>query len=94
MNAFMNKLFPANTRYSGIAFGYGVGMATLGGTLAVVAALLIEITGNTMAPAFYLMALGCLGLLITQVGKRIAYGKSNIAKSFDGTALPKTKEAV
>lgn len=71
LNAFMNRLFPANSRYSGIAFGYGVGMATLGGTTPIIMTWLIDKTGLSMAPAFYLMSLGALGLLIIFVGSKI-----------------------
>lgn len=64
MNQFMNQLFTPAMRYSGIAFGYGVGMATLGGTVPLVATYLISITENTLAPAYYLMSISLLGLLV------------------------------
>lgn len=64
MNQFMNQLFNPSMRYSGIAFGYGIGMATLGGTVPLVATYLISITGNLLAPAYYLMGVSMLGLII------------------------------
>lgn len=64
MNQFMNQLFPAATRYSGIAFGYGVGMAAIGGTFPLVATYLIALTNNTLAPAYYLIMISFMGLMI------------------------------
>ena len=62
-NAFMNRLFPASTRYSGIAFGYCSGMAVMGGTMPAISTYLIAITGDIMAPAYYLMVCGFIGFL-------------------------------
>src|SRR5262249_7629302 len=55
MAATMVELFPTRTRYTGMAIAYNVGQALLGGTAPYIATVLIEITGNTLAPAFYLM---------------------------------------
>ena len=62
-NAFMNGLFPTSTRYSGIAFGYCLGMAMMGGTMPVISTYLIAITHNVMAPAYYLIFCGFIGFL-------------------------------
>lgn len=62
-NAFMNRLFPASTRYSGIAFGYCLGMAMMGGTMPLISTYLIEITHTMMAPAYYLMICSFMGFL-------------------------------
>jgi MHS family proline/betaine transporter-like MFS transporter len=56
MAATMVELFPTRTRYTGIAIGYNVGQALLGGTAALVATALIQFTGNNLAPAWYLTA--------------------------------------
>jgi len=37
MNAFMAKLFPLSSRFSGLAFGYTTGMAIFGGTMTMLA---------------------------------------------------------
>jgi MHS family proline/betaine transporter-like MFS transporter len=50
------ELFPTQTRYSGIAFAYNGSQAVLGGTTPFVATYLIQLTGQPLAPAFYLLA--------------------------------------
>jgi MHS family proline/betaine transporter-like MFS transporter len=49
------EMFPTRTRYSGIAIGYNLAQAILGGTTPLIATWLIRATGNDRAPAFYLM---------------------------------------
>ncbi|MGO9471359.1 MAG: MFS transporter [Isosphaeraceae bacterium] len=56
MGATMVELFPTRTRYSGVAIGYNLGQALLGGTAPLVGTALIELTGNDLAPTFYLIA--------------------------------------
>ena len=56
MAATMVELFPTRTRYTGVAIGYNVGQALLGGTAPLVATGLIELTGNNLLPAYYLIA--------------------------------------
>jgi MHS family proline/betaine transporter-like MFS transporter len=55
MAATMVELFPTRTRYTGIAIGYNVGQALLGGTAPWIAAALIQLSGNVVATAFYLI---------------------------------------
>ncbi len=50
------ELFPTRTRYSGLALSYNLAVAICGGTTPLVATWLVNVTGSTMAPAFYLMA--------------------------------------
>jgi MHS family proline/betaine transporter-like MFS transporter len=57
MAATMVELFPTRTRYTGIAIGYNVGQAVLGGTAPFVGTALIHLSGNDLAPTFYLI--GC-----------------------------------
>jgi MHS family proline/betaine transporter-like MFS transporter len=63
MAATMVELFPTRTRYSGVAIGYNIGQAILGGTAPLVATGLIELTGNDLLPAFYLI--GCAAVAAT-----------------------------
>ncbi len=51
MAATMVELFPTRTRYTGMAIGYNIGQAILGGTAPFVATALIELTGNDLLPA-------------------------------------------
>jgi MHS family proline/betaine transporter-like MFS transporter len=50
------ELFPTRTRYSGLALSYNVAVAICGGTTPLVATWLVNVTGSTLTPAFYLMA--------------------------------------
>jgi MHS family proline/betaine transporter-like MFS transporter len=50
------ELFPTRTRYSGLALSYNLAVAVCGGTTPLVATWLVNATGSTLAPAFYLMA--------------------------------------
>jgi MHS family proline/betaine transporter-like MFS transporter len=60
----ISELFPTDTRYTGVAIGYNLGMAIFGGTLPLVATLLIKITGDDLAPAFYLIGASLLILVV------------------------------
>ncbi len=62
-NAFLQKLFPTKVRYTGIALGYAVGIALLGGTQPLICTSLIEITQNPFIPVFYIMFAACIGSL-------------------------------
>lgn len=91
MNQFMNQLFVPSIRYSGIAFGYGIGMATLGGTVPLVATYLIGATQNTMAPAYYLMGIGVIGLLIIALSKHAEHALERASeKKFQGQTNART----
>jgi MHS family proline/betaine transporter-like MFS transporter len=56
MAATMIELFPTRTRYTGVAIGYNMAQALLGGTAPLVATALIHVSGNEVAPAWYLIA--------------------------------------
>jgi MHS family proline/betaine transporter-like MFS transporter len=70
MAATMVELFPTRTRYSGVAIGYNAGQAILGGTAPLIATGLIELSGNKLLPAFYLILCsvmaGIASLFITE----------------------------
>ncbi len=55
MAATLVELFPTRTRYTGMAIGYNVGLAVMGGTAPMIGTWLIERTGNVLSPAYYLM---------------------------------------
>ncbi|MBX5334248.1 MFS transporter [Rhodococcus fascians] len=57
------ELFPTRVRYSGAAFGYNVAYALFGGTAPYVAAALVAASGLKLAPAFYLVGIGLIGLI-------------------------------
>lgn len=57
------EMFPTAIRASGVSLGYNVGQALFGGTLPMVALLLIELTGNKYAPAWYVFLWGLFVLI-------------------------------
>ncbi|MFJ6131593.1 MFS transporter [Janibacter terrae] len=59
----MLELFPTAMRFTGHAIAYSLGYAIFGGTTPLIAASLVESTGSSMAPAFYVMAIAALGIL-------------------------------
>lgn len=48
------EMFPTAVRASGTSIGYNIGQALFGGTAPLIALLLIEVTGNHYAPAWYI----------------------------------------
>lgn len=62
MTAYLAKLFPLNIRYSGLAFGYNIGIALFGGSTPLICSLLIRWTGSSMMPAFYIILMAVVGI--------------------------------
>lgn len=60
---FLSEIFPTSVRYSGFAFSFNVANALFGGTAPFVATWLIEVTGNKLAPAWYLVAAAAVALI-------------------------------
>ena len=58
------ELFPARTRYSGVAVGYNLGAAVFGGTAPLLATALIKVTGYDQAPGLLLAAASLLVLIV------------------------------
>ncbi|MBA3814664.1 MAG: MFS transporter [Alphaproteobacteria bacterium] len=73
LGAFLaTKIFPTSYRYSGIALGISCGEAVFGGTAPLIATALVALTGAFIAPGFYLMFCGLIGLLSLHYYKPIA----------------------
>jgi MHS family proline/betaine transporter-like MFS transporter len=60
--ALMSDLFPTRTRTTGMAVGYNVGTTIFGGFTPLAVASLIAVTGNNLAPGFYLMLAAIISL--------------------------------
>jgi MHS family proline/betaine transporter-like MFS transporter len=60
--ALMAETFPVETRATGMAISYNIGVTVFGGFAPLIVATLIQATGSKLAPAFYLMALGTISL--------------------------------
>lgn len=64
MSAAMAELFPTNIRYGSMAIAYNLSVALFGGITPWFSQSLIEWTGNTFAPAFYVMGAALVTFLV------------------------------
>ncbi|KKW50181.1 MFS transporter [Pantoea ananatis] len=60
--ALLSEVFPTRARYTASAITYNLAYTLFGGTAPLVATWLIDYTGNTLSPAFYLVAVAVLAL--------------------------------
>ena len=65
MPVAMADMFPARLRFSGMAIGYNLTLALVGGTAPLVATWLITITGRLTAPAWYLVVIAAGTFIVT-----------------------------
>jgi MHS family proline/betaine transporter-like MFS transporter len=63
--AAVASLFPTAHRYTGLSVGYNIGAALFGGSAPLIATVLIEWSGNILAPAFYLIFCASMSLAVT-----------------------------
>jgi len=56
-------MFPTRNRYGGFSIGYSTSTAAFGGTAPLIITALIDRTGNTSIPAFYLMAAPAIAIV-------------------------------
>lgn len=69
----MADLFPIGTRASGMAISYNVAVTVFGGFAPLICTLLINATGTSLAPGYYLMAMSVLsGLALLRSQKRVS----------------------
>lgn len=70
----MIELFHTDIRYTGLSFGFNLGLAIFGGTCPLIATWLIEITHNKSAPALYMMIAAAFALIIsTRISNKEIY---------------------
>jgi MHS family proline/betaine transporter-like MFS transporter len=62
--AMVVEIFPLRTRVTSMSFAYSVTLALAGGTAPLVSTWLIDWLGRPVAPAFYIMLFGAMGLFI------------------------------
>jgi len=62
--AMVVEIFPLRTRVTSMSFAYSITLAMAGGTAPLVSSWLIETLGHPLAPAYYIMLYGAVGLLI------------------------------
>ena len=61
--AMMAELFPTRARYSAMSIGYNLAGVLFAGTTPFVSSALVRMTGNPVAPAYYLMFCAALAIL-------------------------------
>ena len=71
--SFLSEIFPTKVRYSGFAFSFNVANAVFGGTAPFIATWLIHMTGNKMAPAWYLLAAAAVALVAMLASRETAH---------------------
>jgi MHS family proline/betaine transporter-like MFS transporter len=61
--AALPALFPTDVRAGSLAVAFNISVSLFGGTTPLVAAALVQTTGNLLIPGFYLAAAGLIGVL-------------------------------
>jgi MHS family proline/betaine transporter-like MFS transporter len=69
----MSELFPTHARGSGLSLSYAIGVAIFGGFAPFIHEVLINLTGNAVAPALYLFAAGFVGLFALGAARRMGF---------------------
>ncbi|TAL89116.1 MAG: MFS transporter [Rhodanobacter sp.] len=70
---FLAEIFPTNVRYSGFALSFNLANAIFGGTAPFVATWLIQVSGNKLAPAWYLVAAAIIALVAMVASKETSH---------------------
>ncbi|MFD9561736.1 glycine betaine/L-proline transporter ProP [Streptomyces sp. NPDC059994] len=58
-------LFPTRLRYGALSIAFNISVSLFGGTTPLFTSALVEVTGNDLVPAYYLMVAGFIGLVST-----------------------------
>ncbi|UVT20542.1 MAG: MFS transporter [Nitrospira sp.] len=62
--AIVATLFPVSRRYTGLSLSYNIAAALFGGTAPLLATILIERSGNVLAPGWYVSLCAILSLIV------------------------------
>jgi len=62
--AMVTEIFPLRSRITSMSFAYSLTLAAAGGTAPFVSTWLVEVLGHPLAPAYYIMMYGVIGLAI------------------------------
>lgn len=63
--AVMSELFPTASRFGGVGLTHNLAISIFGGTTPLVSQVLVEVTGNSYAPAFYIMFFSAVAFMAT-----------------------------
>ncbi len=61
--SYLNETFPTDVRYSGFALSFNCANAFFGGSASYISFWLIDLTGNNIAPAFYMVVISIIALI-------------------------------
>jgi MHS family proline/betaine transporter-like MFS transporter len=61
--SYLSETFPTEVRYSGFALSFNFANAIFGGSASFVSIALIQATGNSIAPAWYMVAISIIALV-------------------------------
>ena len=61
--SYLTETFPTDVRYSGFALSFNMANAIFGGSASVISFWLIGVTGNPIAPAFYMVFIALVALV-------------------------------
>lgn len=61
--SILAEMFPTRVRYTGLSVSYGFAVVLFGGFAPLVSTWLVDLTGNPLAPAFYIMTGGALSAI-------------------------------
>jgi MHS family proline/betaine transporter-like MFS transporter len=62
--AYYAEIFPTRVRYTALSIGYNIAVAIFGGFAPFIATFLVRVTGNSYAPAVYVIAAAVITLVI------------------------------
>ncbi len=63
LSSYLTETFPTEVRYSGFALSFNLANAFFGGSASFISISLIEATGNTIAPAWYMVGISVIALV-------------------------------
>jgi MFS transporter, MHS family, proline/betaine transporter len=87
ISATFPAMFPTPVRFAGFAIAYNVSTSIFGGTAPAANAWLINLTGNELMPAYYMMAACVVG------GVALLFVVETAGRSIRGTEIPGTEES-
>ena len=63
LSSYLNETFPTEVRFSGFAFSFNLANAIFGGSASYISFFLIDMTGDNLAPAYYMVVISIIALV-------------------------------
>ena len=63
LSSYLCETFPTEVRYSGFAFSFNLANALFGGSASYISFALIQVSGNALSPAYYMVVIAVLSLV-------------------------------